>query len=59
VERERTLRHLRELKAEKRLGEMIPQFFVTMWRSVDMMRPDGWTDDEIESAVEKYYIGAQ
>ncbi|KAL2830896.1 hypothetical protein BDW59DRAFT_177590 [Aspergillus cavernicola] len=32
---------------------------VVMWPSVDMMRTDGWTDNEIESALEKYYIGAQ
>jgi hypothetical protein len=59
VERERTLRHLKELKAEKRLSEMEIKFFITMWRSVDMMRTEGWTDDEIESALEKYYTGAQ
>ncbi|KAH1524301.1 hypothetical protein KXX29_003248 [Aspergillus fumigatus] len=59
VERESALRHLKKLKAEKRLGEMKVIFFATMWRSVDMMRTEGWTDDEIESALEKYYTGAQ
>lgn len=59
VERESALRHLKKLKAEKRLGEMKIIFFATMWRSVDMMRTEGWTDDEIESALEKYYTGAQ
>lgn len=51
VERESALRHLKKLKAEKRLGEMKVIFFATMWRSVDMMRTEGWTDDEIESAL--------
>ncbi|KAF7164600.1 hypothetical protein CNMCM5623_009057 [Aspergillus felis] len=59
VERERSLRIAKELKAEKRLGEMELQFCVTMWRSVDMMRTDGWTEDEIEEALEKYYMGPQ
>jgi hypothetical protein len=59
LERERTLRQLRKLKAEKKLGEPEIEYVVKMWPSVDMMRTDGWSDDEIESALERYYIGAQ
>ncbi|KAE8361904.1 hypothetical protein BDV27DRAFT_147442 [Aspergillus caelatus] len=33
------------------------QWFDTMWNSVDMMRTDGWSEDEIESALERYYVG--
>lgn len=54
-----TLNKLKELKAAKKRHEVEIQSFVTMWRSVDMMRVDGWTDNEIESALEKYYVGAQ
>ncbi|KAE8415700.1 hypothetical protein BDV36DRAFT_285156 [Aspergillus pseudocaelatus] len=35
------------------------QWFDTMWNSVDMMRTDGWSEDEIESALERYYVGTQ
>ena len=30
-----------------------------MWPPVDMMRRNGRTDDDLETALEKYYIGAQ
>lgn len=54
-----TLNTLKELKATKRLNEFEIQFVVIMWPPVDMMRIDGWTENEIESALEKYYVGAQ
>ncbi|GFF96763.1 hypothetical protein IFM47457_11049 [Aspergillus lentulus] len=59
LERERTLRHLRKLKAEKRLGELEVEYVVKLWPSVDMMRTDGWSDDKVELALDRYYIGAQ
>lgn len=54
-----TLNKLKKLKAAKRLDELKIRFCITMWPSVDMLRMDGRTDDEIESALENYYVGAQ
>ncbi|KAI9036707.1 ankyrin repeat domain-containing protein [Aspergillus affinis] len=50
---------LKRLKAEKRLHEIKILDFIIMWPPVDMMRRDGRTDAEIESALEKYYVGPQ
>jgi hypothetical protein len=59
VKQKQTARMLRELKAAKRLNEVELESMVIMWPSVDMTRADGWTDDKIETALEKYYVGAQ
>lgn len=58
-QRAQTLNQIKELKAAKRLDEVEIESCITMWPSVDMLRMDGSTDDEIESALEKYYVGAQ
>lgn len=49
----------KELKAEKRLDEVKVKSIVTMWPSVDMTQTAGRTDNEIELALEVYYVGAQ
>ncbi|KAB8214327.1 hypothetical protein BDV33DRAFT_196216 [Aspergillus novoparasiticus] len=59
VDRQEASKKLRELKAENRLDEVEVQWFNIMWNSVDMMRTDGWSEDEIESALERYYVGPQ
>ncbi|EIT80897.1 hypothetical protein Ao3042_02615 [Aspergillus oryzae 3.042] len=59
VDRQEASKKMRELKAENRLDEVELQWAVIMWNSVDMMRTDGWSEDEIESALERYYAGPQ
>ncbi|KAJ5447185.1 hypothetical protein N7445_002006 [Penicillium cf. griseofulvum] len=50
---------IRELKAEKK--PLLPEILEVhvMWPSVDMTERDGTTDDDIELALERYYVGAQ
>jgi hypothetical protein len=50
---------IRELKAEKQ--PILPEILEAhvMWPPVDMTERDGRSDDDIEFALEKYYVGAQ
>lgn len=60
--KDRQAKLYQQIRAQKRRGETLSPEITAIdvaWPPVDMTQRNGRTDKELESALEKYYVGAQ